>query len=298
VYILDSILTGDQMLMWGWRLPFLISIFPGLVSLWGRHGLTETTEFLKWQTQCQHTQSSASENMNNGVVARLRYGVRLCRTHRHAFGVLFFGTALGAAAFYQSIWCISYARGLGLSSDAALGAGVLQQVVIVVTVPIVAYLSDKMDVGPHPALLFGNVLFTCCAVPLFAVIKSNAADASIAVPCIALGYGVLLGLVFGTYHILFVDLFPTHVRATAFGFVFNSSFAIFGGFVAVISQALVEVTPLGPAYYTVAIGLLSIGVLLRLRGMLRLGVVELQHFAVSKSAEDTDHKSDAVQASV
>jgi len=295
VFLLESIFTNEQMLLWAWRLPFCISIFPGLLSLWGRHGLVETPEFLEWQKQQLEVRSAAGSQP--GVASRLCSTFRLCRTHRCALIVLFFGAALGAVAFYQSLWCIAYVRARGLSDQAALAAGALMQLVIIVTVPIVAYLSDRAGVGPYPATLIGTGCFTVSVVPLFAVINASPGDALVVVPCLVLGYGLLQGVLFGTFHLLFVDLFPTPVRATAFGITFNSSFAYFGGFVGVISQALVGVTPLGPAYYACGVGLLSTAVLLYLRRLLVRGAIQLQHFPMPEPASCEPNQGNTAAAS-
>jgi MHS family proline/betaine transporter-like MFS transporter len=300
VFLLESTLTKGQMLLWGWRLPFLISILPGFVSLWGRHGLAETSEFLEWQKQRHEAQSATGvETFPAGsrsvMASQIRSTLRMCRTHGCALTVLFFGTALGAVAFYQSLWCINYTRSLGLSDQAALGAGVLVQLVISVTVPTVAFFMDRMGIGPYPATLIGTACFTVSVVPLFMVINASAGNTWVLFSCLVLGYGLLLGVFFATFHILFVDLFPTEVRATAFGVTFNSSFAYFGGFAGVISQALVGVTPLGPAYYACGVGLLSTAVLIWLRRLLVKGVIQLQHFPL---AEPVGAKFDHSHASI
>lgn len=38
--------VAPQMLLWGWRVPFLLSIIPGTLSLLGRRHLEESAEFV------------------------------------------------------------------------------------------------------------------------------------------------------------------------------------------------------------------------------------------------------------
>jgi len=53
-FLLASAVTGlcehnfgpEAMEQWGWRVPFLLSLPPGLVAMWGRRSLVETEEFL------------------------------------------------------------------------------------------------------------------------------------------------------------------------------------------------------------------------------------------------------------
>merc|ERR1712061_457661 len=115
-------------------------------------------------------------------------------------------------------------------------------------------------------------------IPLFALMTARFANAWIIASCIVFGYGIVLGIIYATFHLLFVDLFPTHTRSTMFGIVLNTSFACFGGFVGVISQELVPVSRVGPGLYPFGIGILSIAALLWLRWLLANGTVELLHF--------------------
>jgi len=172
------------------------------------------------------------------------------------------------------------------------------QLVMIMTFPIVASLSDRMQCGPYPATAIGTLCVTVAAIPMFAIINASSGDPRVLVPCIGIGYGLLLALLFGTYHIFFVDLFPTHVRAMAFGISFNTSFAIFGGFVGVISEALVRVTPLGPAYYATGVGLVSTAVLLWSRCMFARGSIELQHFPRSEIQDSETSKSEDIAVSI
>ena len=44
-YLLTSFLSTEQMLRWGWRVPFIGVLLPGLLILQGVHALDETAEF-------------------------------------------------------------------------------------------------------------------------------------------------------------------------------------------------------------------------------------------------------------
>merc|ERR1719204_2277497 len=45
VTLMESVLTLEQMMTWGWRIPFLISIVPGAVLILSRGNLHETEDF-------------------------------------------------------------------------------------------------------------------------------------------------------------------------------------------------------------------------------------------------------------
>jgi len=51
VALLVLMLGPEAMLTWGWRVPFVIVLPPGLLTLWGRSNLPETAEFVKLQRE-------------------------------------------------------------------------------------------------------------------------------------------------------------------------------------------------------------------------------------------------------
>ncbi|CAE8625714.1 unnamed protein product [Polarella glacialis] len=64
VAFLVTVLGPEAMLDWGWRVPFLIVLVPGLISLWGCRGLPETEIFLEEQRmrseRCEHQEKPQS----------------------------------------------------------------------------------------------------------------------------------------------------------------------------------------------------------------------------------------------
>merc|ERR1711972_653910 len=45
VFLFQSVLTEEQMMLWGWRLPYLTTIIPGIAVLLARGSLEETPDF-------------------------------------------------------------------------------------------------------------------------------------------------------------------------------------------------------------------------------------------------------------
>eukprot|EP00121_Abeoforma_whisleri_P001075 Awhi_evm1s957 len=62
VLVLHLVLTKEQMLLWGWRIPFLVVIFPGLIALFGRRNMHETEPFLELMKSDTSISSTESEN--------------------------------------------------------------------------------------------------------------------------------------------------------------------------------------------------------------------------------------------
>merc|ERR1719434_166923 len=51
VFIIESFLSQEQMMEWGWRIPYLSAIFPGALVVIGRKWLTESEEFAESKSQ-------------------------------------------------------------------------------------------------------------------------------------------------------------------------------------------------------------------------------------------------------
>jgi MHS family proline/betaine transporter-like MFS transporter len=44
--LLNQALGKELMLVWGWRIPFIVSAVPGVVAMWGRNQIQETEAFV------------------------------------------------------------------------------------------------------------------------------------------------------------------------------------------------------------------------------------------------------------
>jgi len=267
-FLLTLLLDEAHMMLWGWRIPFLVCLIPGTVSLWGRQNLPESPEFLEWQEnqkqrldQQKHEeqQLQAEANLVRSCWQRAR---SFCDEHAVALIVVFFGTASGGLGWNQALWSLSYARANGLSGLASLGVGSAMQVVVAVTVVVGAMVSDKKELGPYPAMLLGTSFLGLAWAPLFGFMTAFPGDPCIAFLCASLGFGVCLGLQLATFHFYFVTRFPMRVRGRLFGVTWNISLAIFGGFAGAISQGLLSITPIGPPLYVSAAAMVSLATLL------------------------------------
>merc|ERR1712032_1664978 len=69
VYSLHETLGEERMMQWGWRLPFLLSIIPGAIALWGRRRMPESEVFVKEQlhTTTKQTDVESHDDHNKTV---------------------------------------------------------------------------------------------------------------------------------------------------------------------------------------------------------------------------------------
>ncbi|CAJ1426915.1 unnamed protein product [Effrenium voratum] len=237
VAALDQLLGPEGMMTWGWRLPFLLSLVPGAVSLWGRYRLTESADF------AEH-------------VAEVRTEALPCRSLRHhalALFVGFLGVTPTAVNYFSGLWCTSYLKSRGMDHTEALLAGCIFTGTVTIcwaSLPMLNDLCCRCD--PMWVMLAGSLVLAAAGLPVFWAISSSQHLLLMSIVAYGLIFGCAVGLGASHVYIFVADLFPIHVRALGFGVSFNFSMALIGGSAALADAALVDATswPAPGAYWS------------------------------------------------
>ncbi|SCL24808.1 metabolite-proton symporter [Micromonospora inyonensis] len=168
-------LTGNSLLSWGWRIPFLASTVLLLVGLYVRLRVLETPEFHKIRKSGQ------------------RAGVPIAVILRHHKRALLIGMgALTAATipFYiATLFTLSYGpKQLGMSPQMILAGTVVAALVAVPLIPLLGALSDRL--GRIRVLKAGAVYMALIAFPFFWLFETGEP--------VLIGLALLLVLAVGT----------------------------------------------------------------------------------------------------
>ena len=159
--------SGDQFLVWGWRIPFLLSIVLIGVGLWVRLGILESPVFAKLVAEKKIERAPIVE-----VIRRQPREIVLSALLRMG----------EQAPFYIfTAFVFVYATGtLGFSRDFVLTAVLAAAVLSFVSIPLSGHLSDRIGrrrmylIGAVATLVFGFVYFallgTAVPVLVFAAI--------------------------------------------------------------------------------------------------------------------------------
>ena len=238
-YLLSKNLTDDQLLLWGWRVPFAAG---GLVALVG------------WLIRRGHH----SEPLKGGSSTPVRDAFTHYRWDILRVALLNIGT--GVAYYTAFIYAVSYIRNIDdISETIALEINSIAMLVLLIVLPISAWLSDR--IGRKYLLIFSISILTLAAIPLFELIQSmDAAHVLVGEILFALVVGLTTsGLV--AYN---VELMPAPVRCTGLAFAYNLSMGLFGGTTPLIAATLISYTgnPIAPAYWILAAALVSLFVLI------------------------------------
>ncbi|MGX9136098.1 MFS transporter [Rummeliibacillus sp. JY-2-4R] len=209
--ILQLVLSNDQMISWGWRIPFVIGALGALAVLWLRRTMDESEQFTKM----------GSETKKNAGTLKV-----LLKYPKAVLTVV--GLTLGGTiAFYTFTTYLQkfMINTVGIEKEYVTWINFLALLIFVVLQPLAGMLSDR--IGRRPLLLGFGILGTIFTVPLFMLMQHTNS------PVIAFLL-MMAGLVIVTGYtsinaIVKAELFPTEIRALGVGLPYSLTVAIFGG---------------------------------------------------------------------
>jgi MFS family permease len=221
VFLLVALLPENQLLTWGWRIPFFLSALLVAVGYWVRRSLPETPEFQRAEQQHE--------------VAKLPIAV-LFRDHWAGVLRVVLCALVSVVSTIVGTWSLAQGTSdsIGLERTTLLWMVILSNVVALVALPLWAKLSDR--IGRKPVFVFGALGSAVLAFPfLWALQQGN-------VPLIFV-FGILLsGLVYsaanGIWPSFYGEMFGTRVRYSGTAIGTQVGFAL-GGFSPAIAAAIV-----------------------------------------------------------
>jgi MHS family proline/betaine transporter-like MFS transporter len=243
---LTTTLTHDQLVSWGWRVPYVFGLLVGPAGLYIRARMEETPEFL-----------SAEKPASIPIGELLR---------RHPLSVLL---ALGISvisnsSYYLLLYVPTYGiKELHLPAYTGFVATLVGGVVLAIGAVVAGHWSDK---GSRTRImLWAAWLFLLTSYPVFWLM---AAFPSLAACVFAVGWLNLVKAGYsGVLPSLLTEQFPVETRAVGVSLAFSISVTIFGGFAPFFATWLISVTgdKLSPSYYLMATALFSIVALMAIQ---------------------------------
>ncbi|WP_329585384.1 MFS transporter [Streptomyces sp. NBC_01362] len=254
---------------WGWRVPFLLGGIVAAVGLFVRLKLDESPAYRELHapqkpirrqgaeaddsTPGDSDNSSADEDNGSGAATETRRSWLLVLGI--VFGVTLYGyTATSFPAFLDAVGALSLGDALTTNAIALL-----------IEVPLIiaaGALSDR--VGRKKVMGGALALYALATYPVFLLATNGTLAGALAGQVI---FVVLFAAVSGPMAALFVELFPTRVRSTAFSSSYNIGAAVFGGTAPFVNMLLATKTgvSVAPAFYLVCGALVSLAFLSRVR---------------------------------
>ena len=218
-----EMLSQDQLLAWGWRVPFLLSVVGGYVGYVMRRTIQEPEQF---------TQAKKERKEHSTPLAEL--------FHDHWKKVFYiicieFTLSIG---FYLIVTFISnfLTAILHFNMVTSLMMTTLSMVAMGAAIIVSGKLSDK--IGRKPLLLASSLGFVFFAYPLFQALEGSVMTALMAQMTLA----TILGVYFAPLPAALVEMFPVSVRYSGLSLSHGLSMAIFGSSAPLIATALIEWT--------------------------------------------------------
>jgi MFS transporter, MHS family, shikimate and dehydroshikimate transport protein len=232
---IGSILPGDAFFVWGWRIPFLVSIVLLIVGLYIRLNLEETPAFRKVRETGQVVRVPIAE------VLRVWPKQVLATTALYLGGV--------TVPFYTvSVFLVYYSTSIVHIDRSAVLLGVVVNNTILLGATIMGgVLADK--IGHRFVFLIGVLLMAVLAFPVFWL-------TDLGTPTwlwvAMLMFGTPFWFTWGVVPAYFYDFFPAQVRYTGIS-VGSQSATIIGGLVPFFATALLPVAGTWPVALLVII---------------------------------------------
>ena len=257
--VADAALTQDQLLAWGWRLPFLVALPLGFIGIYLRTRLADTPAFIALEHEAEQREK-AHRHLHPHETRTL---LALWPFMLVCMGlVLVWNVTNYMLTSYMPTYVTDTMPKLqGSTTDTTTTSQVVQIAVMVIAlllIPLIGLLSDR--IGRKPIAWFGSIGLVVLAFPMIMLIRTEQPAQIFAGLMIM---GLLLICFSATMPSTLPSLFPTEVRGGGLSIAFNVSVSLFAGTTSLVVGTLVAATGdlNWPAYYLIiagAIGMASV----------------------------------------
>lgn len=230
---LTSFVSEETINAWAWRMPFLLSVFIGLIGLYIRNSLDDSPEFAKIE--------SAGEKES------LPIKVLVSESGRKVLIIIGLGAMITGGYYIASVYAATYLQVVGgHTSTLAYTSTCIAMVLGVTTLPLAGILADK--VGRKPLFLTGALLGCVLGYPAFLLMASDNALLAAASQSILF---ILVSIVNGASFAAYAEMLPTRTRYSGIALANNTSNTLLGGTAPFIATLLISQTgqDISPAYY-------------------------------------------------
>jgi MHS family citrate/tricarballylate:H+ symporter-like MFS transporter len=223
---LSTVVPPDQMVEWGWRIPFLVGclIIPLIFIL--RRSMEETDEFAK--------RMKAGNHPTPREILR-----RLVQNWPIVIIGMLMVTMTTVSFYFITAYTPTFGREvLKLSSIDSLIVTLCVGISNLFWLPVMGAFSDR--IGRKPVLLTFTVLMLVTAYPVLSWLVSEPSFMRLLI--VELWLSFLYGSYNGAMIVTLTEIIPVHVRTSGFSVAYSLATALFGGFTPAISTYLIQVT--------------------------------------------------------
>lgn len=237
-----SLLPEEDLMSWGWRLPFLASVVLLGVGWLIRAKVPESPEFAEQRAKAEPVKAPLKE---------------VWRSHRAAvLNIIGARMAENAWFYLAATFALAYATNEGgLPRSDVLSAITAGAVLSLITMPLAGWLSDV--IGQKRLYIIGLLCLAGFVWPFFAMLGMR--DLSAMWWAMVIAIGVVFPLMYAPESLLFARQFPAEVRYSGISLGVQAAGVLGGGFAPMIATALLAYGGGDPHY--VVLYLLSLAAL-------------------------------------
>lgn len=247
--IVRTMVSHADLLSWGWRIPFFLSLPLLLIGLYARLRLADSPHFVEIVERHETAKAPLLTVLEHHLGG-------LLRTMGLAFGMTLTGLF---SSVYLFIYLVHVVK---LPLAWASWAFAIVEIIAVCLIPLVGLLSDR--IGRKPPVVFGFLGYLVIT-PLTMILMQNqnlTLDAFMLL-LLAVPHAAVQGAAYPIYP----ELFPTRVRYTGMATGFNIAIVLGGGLAPYISAQLAALTGASwaPSLYVMFGSVVALFTLARIR---------------------------------
>ncbi|MEC5344306.1 MFS transporter [Brenneria populi] len=239
--VLNKVLSPEQMLEWGWRIPFLLSLLLVIVGLFIRLKIDESPVF----AQIRETKAAESRPVIEvirdfpGIVAK---GVCAKLVEACTFAMF-------------TVIVLAYGKANHLDETLLMETMIVAVILEIMAIPLMGHLSDKL--GRKPIYILGALLQVVMIVPFFLAINQDSYWLTQIVMIIVLTLGH--SMCYAPQASFFPELFPTHIRCSGIALIWQVGSLIGSGVLGLLAVKILQAT--GGHYYGLAAYVMTLGII-------------------------------------
>ncbi|MBK4716264.1 MULTISPECIES: MFS transporter [Tenebrionibacter/Tenebrionicola group] len=202
--VMFFVLDKEQLLAWGWRIPFLCSVVVMIFAIWLRLNLKESPVFEEAQSVERHAGAARSAD-DSSLSAMLR-----SKSFWVATG-LRFGQA-GNSGLIQTFLAGYLVQTLLFDKRIPTDALMISSVIGFLTIPLLGWLSDKL--GRRMPYIVLNIAAIVLAWPMISMLVDKSTPVSVIMACLILIHNVAVLGLFALENITMAEIFGARNRFT------------------------------------------------------------------------------------
>ncbi|RYE06577.1 MAG: MFS transporter [Rickettsiaceae bacterium] len=234
----------EDLISWGWRLPFIFGLFIGAIGLYIRKHLSESPLYKAAKESGGLSRTPLKETIT-------KYWLQLII----AIGVY---VTVTAPFYTATVFIEGFMYSIGYTKNQSSSVGAIILVIMMIVFPISAIISDK--IGRLPVLRIGTIMLIVCIYPIFIALGSMNYNIAMASQIL---FAAIIAFYMGPVPTVLVEIFPTRVRFTGVALSYNLSAAIFGGSAPLVAMTLLKWTgdKYSIAYYLISLAVATLIIL-------------------------------------